>query len=193
MRELDIRLALFHSVRDEHAGDPDTLIIEELGLCEGVARVDLAVVNGKVHGFEIKSPQDTLARLPAQSEVYSRALDLVTIVIDRRHVKAAKPLVPKWWGIWEAKAGRDGSVTFKVVRTPSNNPQLDAFAQAQLLWRSEALDELAKRSLDKGLKSKPRRLIWQRLADSIPPAELGDIVRTRLKNRQAWRVEPPRA
>lgn len=193
MRELDIRLALFHSVRDEHADDPNTLIIEELGLCEGVARVDLAVVNGKVHGFEIKSAQDTLTRLPSQAEVYNRALDRVTIVIDKRHVQAAKPIIPKWWGIREARAASDGTVTLKEVRAPADNPRLDAFAQAQLLWRSEALEELAKRSLDGGLKSKSRRLIWKRLAEVISPAELGEIVRMRLKSRSAWRVGSPRA
>ncbi len=189
MRELDIRLALFDSVRNEHAGDPDTLILHELGLCEGLARVDLAVVNGKVHGFEIKSAQDTLTRLPAQSAVYNRALDRVTIVTDRSHTKAAKPLIPKWWGILEASAARDGRIELKEVRRAANNPRLDSFAQAQLLWRSEALEELSRRSLDSGIRSKPRRYIWQRLADAVPPEELGEIVRTRLKNRPGWRVE----
>lgn len=192
MRELDIRLALLSAVSTEHASDPDTLILEELGLCEGVARVDIAVVNGKVHGFEIKSAQDTLSRLPAQSEVYGRALDRVTIVVDSKHLQGAKALVPKWWGISEAKQEPDGSIRFREVRLPSNNPQVDAFSQAQLLWRGEALQELTARRLDNGLRTKPRRVIWQRLADSIPPAELGQIIRSRLKSRSMWRVGSPR-
>jgi hypothetical protein len=192
MRELDIRLALFHSVRDQHAGDPDTLIVEELGLCEGVARVDLAVVNGMVHGFEIKSAQDTLLRLPTQREVYNKALDRVTMVVDRRHVSAARTIIPRWWGVLEAFMARDGLVKLKEIRKPLDNPNPDPFAQAQLLWRSEALEELAMRSLDNGLRSKPRRFIWQRLTECLSPSELGEVVRRRLKNRDSWRVEAPR-
>lgn len=188
MRELDIRLALLSAVNLEHACDPDTLILEELGLCEGVARVDIAVVNGKVHGFEIKSAQDTLSRLPTQSEIYGRALDRVTIVVDPKHLRGVRAIIPKWWGISEAKQAQDGSIELRLVRSPSDNPQVDAFAQAQLLWRAEALDELTSRNLDNGLRTKPRRAIWQRLADSIPPEELGQIIRSRLKGRSTWRV-----
>ena len=31
------------------------LLIHELGVCAGLARVDIALVNGSLHGFEIKS------------------------------------------------------------------------------------------------------------------------------------------
>jgi hypothetical protein len=189
MRELDIRLALLSSIQSTHSNEAETLILEELGLCQGVARVDLAVVNGKVHGFEIKSAQDTLTRLPTQSEVYNRALDLVTIVVDRKHLKSVKSLVPKWWGICEARQTRNGSIELREIRSPSDKPQVDLFAQAQLLWRAEALEVLVERQLDSGLRTKPRHVIWRRLADSLPPAELKEIVRTRLKHRLGWRVE----
>ncbi len=61
MREIDIRLALRAKLEKLHPGESDTLLGQELGLCQGFARVDLAVVNGTVHGYEIKSEQDTLA------------------------------------------------------------------------------------------------------------------------------------
>ena len=34
---------------------PGTLIVEELGLCEGAVRIDVAAINGSIHGYEIKS------------------------------------------------------------------------------------------------------------------------------------------
>lgn len=191
MRERDIRCAILNTITAEHAGDPDTLIIQELGLCEGVARVDVAVVNGRVHGYEIKSAQDTLSRLPGQAEVYGRALDLVTMVVDRKHVRQTKSIIPRWWGIIEAAAASDGSVSLRTIRVSASNPKVDAFAQAQLLWREEALDALAARSLDVGLRTKPRRLLWERLAEALPADELRAEVRARLKGRQSWRVESP--
>lgn len=189
MREIDIRLALFDAVRREHGHDPDTLVIEELGLCEGAARVDFAVVNGQVHGFEIKSAQDTLTRLPGQSEIYSRVLDRVTVVVDEKHLIKSKALVPKWWGVLVATTDRGGDVVLRKVRIARNNPKPEPYAQAQLLWRSEALEELVSRSLASGLRSKPRREIWERLATSVPQDEVAAIVRSRLKSRSGWRVE----
>jgi len=36
----------------------------------GASRIDRAVVNGSVHGYEIKSETDDLTRLPAQARAY---------------------------------------------------------------------------------------------------------------------------
>ncbi len=51
--------------------DADTLVVDELDLC-GLTRVDVAVVNGHLSGFEIKGSTDSLRRLPGQVTVYSQ-------------------------------------------------------------------------------------------------------------------------
>src|SRR6266511_802692 len=66
-----IRPALRERLLRRHATDADTVLIEELGLCRGKVRVDLALVNGSLHGFEIKSDRDSLRRLSAQVGLYS--------------------------------------------------------------------------------------------------------------------------
>src|SRR5437868_15105658 len=98
-----------------HSTEPDTLVVEELGLCQGIARVDLAVVNGNVHGYEIKSECDTLARLPGQISVYSRTLEFVTVITASAHIGNVRHRVPRWWGIWEARQ-RNGRVELTVHR-----------------------------------------------------------------------------
>ncbi len=85
MRDPDIRQKLRADIERQHRADPDTLIVDELGLCQGAVRVDLAVVNAALHGYEIKSERDTLVRLPGQQEGYSRALDFVTVVTAEGH------------------------------------------------------------------------------------------------------------
>ena len=50
-----IRGALKDKIRKELSSDPYYRIIEELGIFQGQARIDLAVVNGSIHGFELKS------------------------------------------------------------------------------------------------------------------------------------------
>ena len=47
-----------------HRSEPNTVFLEELGLCQGDARVDYAVINGAMNGYEIKSDRDKLVRLP---------------------------------------------------------------------------------------------------------------------------------
>ena len=184
MREIDIRLALLAKTQEMHSDQPDTLIRQELGLCQGFARVDLAVVNGKIHGYEIKSEQDTLARLPSQAEIYNKSLDLVTIVAAPTHANkiTSHAAVPPWWGIWSAVSDGRG-VQLEIVREPSENPDIDPFALAQLLWRDEALQALADHDLASGMRSKPRGELWRRLASELTIDELGWIVRDRLKHR----------
>jgi hypothetical protein len=73
--DVAIRPALRSRLLVEHAHDPETVLIEELGLRRGLVRVDIAVVNGLLHGYEIKSDRDSLRRLAKQVDVYSAVLD----------------------------------------------------------------------------------------------------------------------
>jgi hypothetical protein len=187
VRDVDIRRRLHAEVRRRHAAEIGTLFLDELGLCQGVARVDFAVINGSLHGYEIKSECDTLDRLPGQRDVYGRALDFVTIVTSAKHAKKIRSSVPQWWGIWTANSSTAG-VKLRQVRRPRQNPSVDARAVAELLWRDEALEELEARELARGLRGKPRHELWARLADSMPLPELCAIVRGRLKRRRRWRV-----
>jgi hypothetical protein len=187
MRDIDVRRKLRVEVERSHQSELDTLIVEELGLCQGIARVDLAVVNGSVHGYEIKSERDTLARLPGQTDVYNRTLDFVTIVAAPNHSRKICTLVPRWWGIWAVEDGPD--LRLQKVRESSRNPGVDPYSLVQLLWRDEAFQALLERDLARGLKSKPREELWRRLASELTPRELGEIVRDRLKQRGAdWRA-----
>lgn len=191
MRDIDIRRRLRADER-LHPRDPETRIVEELGLCQGIARVDLAVVNGTIHGYEIKSERDTLARLPGQAEVYNRVLDYVTIVTALTHADHIRAVVPEWWGMWAVRDDQ-GEIRLEPLRDSAPNPEVSAFALAQLLWREEALHALADRGLAAGMRSKTRQQIWCRLALELTLEDLGRVVRERIKSRNSdWRsLEPP--
>src|SRR4051794_19660728 len=124
----DIRRSLRAELRRLYANDPDTLIVDELGLCQGDARVDLAVVNGSLHGYEIKSDFDTLQRLPTQCTVYGRTLDFITIVVSAKHAKAIRAFIPCWWGIWTVVRPTADGVEFRQVRAPRHNVGVSAAA-----------------------------------------------------------------
>ena len=99
IRDADVRPALRRYLQREQSANPNMLLIEELGLCQGQARIDLLTVSGVLHGYEIKSNRDRLTRLASQAATYSRVLDRVTLVVCPRHFEAALQLVPKWWGV----------------------------------------------------------------------------------------------
>lgn len=185
MRDRDIRDVLRHELLARHGEDPDTRIVEELGLCQGDVRVDVAVINGSLSGFEIKSDQDTLGRLPEQQRVYGMTLDYVTIVAHVSHIEAVEKVVPEWWGITEVTS--DAGVALTITRVARQNPHVEPYAVAQLLWRDEVLSLLGARGSAAGLADKPRRVLWQTLAREVPAAELGDLVRRQLKARSTWR------
>lgn len=187
MRDIDIRRALRVEMARRHCGEPDTLIVEELGLCQGTARIDLAVVNGSIHGYEIKSEHDTLARLPNQTDIYNRALEFITIVVAPIHVNKIGKIIPAWWGILCAL--QDGNdLRLEQSRESARNPEIMPFALAQFLWREEALQALADHGLAIGMRHKSRDHLWRRIALEFTHEELEHTVCERLKRRGAdWR------
>ena len=158
MRDADIRYGLRRHLESTFAYDSSTIILEELGICQGIARVDVAVINGDLKGFEIKSNKDTLNRLPLQCSAYSKVFDTLTIVVEVRHLRHVEAIVPKWWGVMLAQ-DRDGHSSLDLVRHEQSNPNLDPLSLVQLLWRNEALSILSKKRLARGLGSKPRRYL----------------------------------
>jgi hypothetical protein len=192
VRDRDVRQAVRAQTLRNHIADPDTLVLDELGLLNGNARIDIAVVNGVVHGFELKSASDTLGRLPDQITAYGAVLDYVTLVVAENHLKAASAIVPAWWGLVAAREGDGGGVELVDVRAHMMNPAIDPAALARLLWRNEALDELDQRGLAEGVRSKPRRVIYARLTEAVSLQDLRAAVRDRLKRRAGWRSGSPR-
>jgi hypothetical protein len=190
IRDSDVRLALRSRLHAQHAGDAETRIVEELGLCQGRARIDVAVINGLFAGYEIKSQQDTLERLPGQIDAYSCILDEVTVVASECHASAVKKLVPPWWGITIACLQGE-TLAFEQQRSPVQNPAPDRQALVQLLWRSEAMQVVEAFQLAEGLDRKPRRFVWARLADELPWETLHQAVREKLKSREGWRAVAP--
>ena len=187
MRDADIRKALRARLETLHRRVRGTRIFDELGICEGRVRADMAVVNDCLHGFEIKSDQDTLGRLDEQQRLYSKVFDRVTIVAHGAHMARAVDRVPPWWGVTQAIGIGKTLVTFMERRPAEDNPGRDPDALVQLLWRDEVIAILRRRGIDRGVRTKPRQYAWDRAASSIPLPELATEVRAALKRRR-WRT-----
>lgn len=186
-----IRVGLRSYLNHLHSKDSKVRVVEEFGVEHGASRVDLAVVNGILHGYEIKSDRDTLSRLPEQMDAYNAVFDKVTLVVGKQHIYDAVNLVPDWWGILIAKIAPNSSVVFNCIREPKENFTQRNISIARLLWRGEALRILEAAGKADGLRSKPRELIYQKLSAIFDQQILEDKVRDVLFFREDWRSDAP--
>jgi hypothetical protein len=190
MRDSDVRRAVKAWLGVEYAGDRETRIIEEMGVWSGSVRIDIAIINGSLSGYELKSDHDTLERLPHQRDLYGRVFDFLHLIVGKRHAEDAEKLLPSWWGIRIAVASGD-EIKLLRHREPAPNPTLDPYLIAELLSKDEAIGVLEAVELAKGWRSKPIRLVHERLANELPLDDLKDRVRTILKGRpRSLRVHP---
>jgi hypothetical protein len=188
LRDYDVRVALKNSLSDIFTGT-DTIIIDELPICWGDARIDIAVVNCSFRGYEIKSDRDTLERLPRQIELYNKIFDEITLVCSQRLISKAKDKVPSWWGIQIPFVDSNATqgVRFEVEREAKQNNHVDPRSLIELTWKEEAISILADRGLARGFRSCPRWDIWDRIIERLEPIEIKESVRNCLKRRQEWR------
>lgn len=187
-----IRVALKNDLENRHSQDKKVRIIEEFGVHHGMGRIDIAVINGIMHGYEIKSDQDTLQRLPEQVDMFNSVFDKITLVVGKNHLYQAIKKVPDWWGIIVAKNDIDNdSVVFNIIREEEINRAQNNVSIARLLWREEALKILEDMGEATGFYSKPRNSIYNKLALTLDHKTLTKEVREIIFFRRDWRPDAP--
>ena len=186
MNEPQIRAAFHRKRLKHHHDDPATLVLDELGIQHGRYRADIATVNGRMSGYEIKSNDDSLRRLASQVLGYSAVFDRVIIIAGSRHLRNVERLVPAWWGIVSATAGPRGGIHFKTIRRGCANPGVDDLAVCQLLWRAEAQEILSGTAVDRKLLRMKRSILYGLLVDELSSQELRRHVREKIKQRRNW-------
>lgn len=192
LRDIDIRRALVPMLKKQHANEPGTLILNELGISSHSARIDVAVLNGIFAGYEIKSDVDSLARLKQQSVTYDLVLDEITIVTGPRYAQTVSQHTPTHWGIMIAGINEE-SVQLTVRRKPKKKPtkSYDKRALCMMLWREELVTVLKSYGAYKGLSARPKGALWDRLCEVATLAEVQEVVRETIKARGDWRSARP--
>jgi len=161
-------------------------LVEEMAVCSGRARIDLAVIGDRLTGIEIKGPRDSVTRLPGQVKAYSQCFDHVVLIVDESLATKAGALIPDWWGLI---AGRqvDGRIRYRLLRPLETNPSLNLEKVLSLLWREE-IDALLFELL--GTNSRPRatkKSIRAELLAQVDPPMLHRASLRKLRDRTAWR------
>jgi len=165
------------------------LLVEEMEVCLGRARVDLAVIADHLIGIEIKGPKDDVTRLPGQVQAYSKCFDRVVLVVHESLARKARPLVPSWWGLVVSLQKND-RFSYEFERRPRPNPELDMDAFLSLLWREEVdallTDLLGTTPKPKATKKSIRAELLAQVA--FPILHCASL--NKLRNRSEWRSVP---
>lgn len=190
LRDSDVRHAAFGRLLRHARKCPNTRIVPELGVGHGACRVDIAVINGHIRGFEIKSESDVLDRLPHQVQAYGKVVDRATLIVAPRHLEGASRIIPDWWGILLTARAANGAIAFRRLRDERANRSVDPLMVARLLWRPEAVALLKELGRPERQLRQPREALYQELAAGMPLRALAHRVRETLKVRAAWRDHP---
>lgn len=164
----------------------DFRIIPEMTICDGVSRVDIAVANGCLCGYEIKSDKDTLDRLAGQIDSYEKTFDKAYIVVGEKYRDSISRHIPDWWGIYVASYNERGEIGLREVRKGKRNRAIASEALLELLW-SDEVKQLLNLYGFKSLSGKNRRVLRSMAVDSIPKEKIRVYTRETIKHRKEWR------
>jgi hypothetical protein len=183
MKDPEIRQLLKSTKLKHFLTDGSSRVVEEMKLPAASARIDIAAINGHLHGFEIKSASDTLNRLPSQMEAYTKVFDYVHIVTEGKYYDKILAMTPSWVGVYTCR-DVNGTPSLKSIRKAKRNMSQEAFYLAKLLWREEIFAVLQAYAVPHK-KAERNWLLCEALAKHLPVQKLALEVRTALKNRPA--------
>lgn len=178
-----IRVALLQHLNETHDSS-NTAIIPEFSLQNGSSRIDIAVVNGVMHGYELKSDSDTLERLERQIEAYNLVFDKITIVIGRKHVVQALAFIPDWWGITIAKTvDHQQNPLLLPIRKARTNPRQKIGSVVNLLWKGEVIKILNQLTYIEKIDKMNKKDLCSSLENVVDEDDLKKHIRHQLFNR----------
>lgn len=192
LNELEIKQEFYNQRLQNDIKDSDTLVIDELGLLHGKSRADIAVINGKFIGYEIKGENDTLKRLATQIDAYSNIFDNVSLILTEKHIEKSLQILPDWCGIILVEKNDNNATFFSTIRKQKKNHNIKPYCIAQLLWSNEVRSILNNIYFERLPKNTNRALLYKILIENVSLTELKIIVKKFLLNRKNWRdLEKP--
>ena len=164
----------------------EALLVEEMEICSGKARADMAIISKQLIGVEIKGSKDTLRRLPNQIDQYSRCFDQVVLVVHESHANKAIQLVPNWWGI-VVNSDEKNKMPYSIKRRPELNDNFELESFLMLLWKPE-LEVLCSKLLNwRPAQRNSKQNLRERLISNAINSQLKEAALGMLRIRKEWR------
>jgi hypothetical protein len=189
--DAEIRDALHLQKLHKYHQCPNTVVVDELGVFHGRKRIDVAVLNGCIHGYEIKSAKDNLLRFDEQLEAYVQCFEKLSIVTASNHIDDILVSLPNWCGLILAEKDDLGIIHFETLIPAKRNPSVNMVAMAHFLWKKEASDLLERLGEKKANLRGTRASLYQSLSERTNTSVLSSWIKNRFMHRENWRVTQP--
>lgn len=183
IEEREIRSALLAHLVSTHRRE--SRVLEEFRIERGGSRIDVAVIDKELIGYEIKSDRDTLARFSNQIHSYNRVFDRITLVCGATLADYAMDVVPGWWGVVVVSRNSTGGVCLSVKRVAGSNLNQSAFSLASLLWKEEALAVLSSADAE-APKQASSHALWDCIAKSLSIQTIRSMVAESILKRENY-------
>lgn len=180
LNEAEIKAALIDKLI-ERGMLQDAVLINEMVVANWSRRADIAVVNGRLYAFEVKSDLDTLQRLDGQISAYLDRFDKVTVVTTRKFSSLIFERMPPEVEIWEASSD-GGEVSLRVARRGKTKEITCKRTLCGFLLKSEIISFLRQRNDQLALQDMSRENLIL-LVKPYPLKELRSYVLACLKAR----------
>ncbi|MBN3065147.1 sce7726 family protein [Pectobacterium aquaticum] len=179
LRERDIKIAFIDWLFKKGLLD-DAAIINEMVVANWSRRADLAVANGHLQAFEIKSDFDSLKRLDGQLETFTSRFEKVTVVCSPKFTYEVTKKVTPDVGVIEYLNTNKG-IHFKIIQRGRVSIIGNKNIYMSFLLKKELqllLIENGKRFL-----SESGRETLERIAEQIPLSKIRKFVLISIKQR----------
>src|SRR5690606_31630375 len=138
------------------------------------------IINGILHGIEIKSDADSLSRINRQVEYYGKVMDKVTLYVGNKLYPQVLDYIPGWWGVVLVTKPVGSDIQLKQIRKERMNKYQDAFEILQLLWKDEALKAIDQLKISGKFSNKSRDIIFEAIERSTSLKTVRDLTRETL-------------
>jgi len=179
LREQDVKIALIDWLYKKGMLS-DATIINEMVVANWSRRADLAIANGSLQAFEIKSDFDSLKRLDGQLKIFNSSFEKVTIVCAPKFTCEVSKRVSSDVGVVEFQS-IDSGVRFKVIQKGRICSRLNKFVYLGFLLKSEIKDLLNQYEI--AFSNELHRDYLEFLASKLALNKIREFVITSIKNR----------
>ncbi|RRO01531.1 sce7726 family protein [Pectobacterium aquaticum] len=179
LREQDIKIAFIDWLFKKGLLD-DAAIINEMVVANWSRRADLAVANGHLQAFEIKSDFDSLKRLDGQLETFTSRFEKVTVVCAPKFTYEVTKKVTPDVGVIEYLNDNKG-IRFKIIQRGRISPITNKKVYISFLLKKEL--QLLLTENYKNYFSESSRNSLEHLAEKIPLSKIRCFVLNAIKKR----------
>lgn len=177
--ERDIKVALISKLYEKGLLE-DAALINEMVVANWSRRADLAVANGHLQAFEIKSDFDSLKRLDGQLSTYISRFEKVTVVCASRFTEEVLRRTHPRVEVLEVIGSNEG-ISFRLVRRGKLHRLQDRQILLGFLLKTE-IQMLLKQS-NIGFEADCARYVLEKLATAISPSKIRTFLLAALKQR----------